>query len=72
MIKYAFTADGVNAFLESVWGDIVHALDRDDLDDLDIFITIGNREIKIPITADNIETVENAITDCLQNGEVIA
>lgn len=69
MIKYPFTADGVSAFLESVWGDIARGLEADNLEEFDIFITIHDREIKIPICADNIETVENAIQECLYNWE---
>ena len=69
MIKYRLTADGVSAFLEDVWGDVLKALEKDRLDDCDIFITIGNRELWIPITAQILETVENAVNECLNEWE---
>lgn len=69
MIRYRFTPDGTKAFINSVWGDIFQALERDTIQDCDIFITIGKREIKIPMLADNMETIENTIQECLENTE---
>lgn len=53
--KYAFTADGIAAFERDTLNDIFEELDDRDgqhIEDFDIFITIGNRSIKIPICAD--------------------
>lgn len=51
-IKYPFTHDGVKLFMESAYDDIFAALEAGNVSaDHDIFITIGNREIKLPSTA---------------------
>ena len=69
MIKYSLTADGVKAFLDSALADTFDALDRDNVEECDIFITIGEREIRIPTGADNFGAIEQAIKECLQNEE---
>lgn len=68
-IKYHLTADSVKAFLDSALEDTFRALDRGHEEECDIFITIGNREIRIPTGADNFGTIEQALLDCLQNEE---
>jgi hypothetical protein len=51
-IKYPFTHDGIKLFMQSAYDDIFAALASNDIStDHDIFITIGNREIKVPSTA---------------------
>ena len=68
-IKYQLTADGVAAFLASALADTFEALGRDHPEDCDIYITIGEREIRIPTGADNFGTIEQALHDCLENEE---
>ncbi len=53
-IKYAFTADGIKTFEQDTLDDIFAEMDKggNHIDDFDIFITIGNREIRLPICAD--------------------
>lgn len=65
MIKYQLTADGVGAFTDSALGDTFEALKRDHPEECDIFITIGNREIRIPTNADAFGEIESALRECL-------
>lgn len=53
MIRYQFTKEGIEAFEQDTLHDIFTEMDKQDahLEDFDIFITIGNREIIIPIFA---------------------
>lgn len=53
-IKYHFTADEIAAFEQDTLNDIFEEMDKggNHIDDLDIFITIGNRGIRLPICAD--------------------
>lgn len=64
MIKYDFTPDGVAAFLDAVWGDILHTLETDGpMKDLDTFVTVGNREIRIPANAVAFEALETFLVE---------
>lgn len=64
MIKYDFTPEGVAAFLDAVWGDIFHTLETDGpMGDLDIFVTVGNREIRIPANAAAFEALETFLAE---------
>lgn len=65
MIKYQLTADGVGAFIDSALGDTFQALERDHPENCDIFITIGEREIRIPTGADTFGEIELALQKCL-------
>lgn len=68
MIKYDFTPDGVAAFLDAVWGDIFHTLETDGpMSDLDIFVTVGNREIRIPANAVAFEALETFLVESRDN-----
>lgn len=69
MIKYQLTAESLRAFLDSALGDTFEALGRDHPEECDIFITIGNREIRIPTGADNFNAIELALYDCFANEE---
>ena len=46
-IKYSFRKEGVKWFADDTINDIMNALENGSTEDFDIFITIGNREIKI-------------------------
>ena len=64
MIKYDFTPEGVAVFLDAVWGDIFHTLETDGpMEDLDIFVTVGSREIRIPANAIAFEALETFLAE---------
>lgn len=71
MIKYQLTRESTIAFLDYSLDDIWHAIATDTAEDCDIFITIGKRELRIPICADHFATIEQAILDCLADEEEI-
>lgn len=69
-IKYPFTKDGIKWFEDDTLADIMNHLNNDDpndrhesITDFNIFITIGNREVIVPMLP---ETFEN-ITEFLKN-----
>lgn len=50
--KYPFTKDGVKLFMQSAYDDIFTALEAGTVSaDHDIFITIGNKGVRLPSTA---------------------
>lgn len=51
LIKYQLTPESSRAFLETVLGDTWQALDNETIEDQAVFVTVGNREIKIPMYA---------------------
>lgn len=53
MIRYQLNLEGIDAFERDTLHDIFTEMDKPNahMEDYDIFITIGNREIKIPIFA---------------------
>lgn len=64
MIKYNFTPNGVAAFLAAVWDEIFYTLENDGpMEDLDIFVTVGDREIKIPANAIAFEALETFLAE---------
>jgi hypothetical protein len=65
MIKYQLTADGVGAFIDSALGDTFQALEGGHPEECDIYITIGEREIRIPTGADTFGEIESALRECL-------
>lgn len=51
-IKYPFNHQGVKLFMQSAYDDIFTALEAGTVSaDHDIYITIGNKEIRLPSTA---------------------
>ncbi len=65
LIKYPFTPESVEAFTGSTLAETLEAIDAGDAEDQDIFITIGNREIKIPMNADTFSALEDFLKNCL-------
>ena len=66
MVKYPFSDSGVKYFLDDTIHDIfrvLHGEVEDDINDFDIFVTIGNREVRIPLTPESYECVEHKLRD---------
>lgn len=69
-IKYPFTKDGIKWFEDDTLADIMNHLNNDNpydrnenIKDFNIFVTVGNREIIIPMMPETYE----ALTDFLKN-----
>lgn len=62
--KYSFTQYGIKAFEQDTLNDIFEEMEKGGhrIEDYDIFITIGEREIRLPICAD----AHNGIVELLQ------
>lgn len=58
-IKYPFCSAGVKMFLD----DTIHDILDGNTEDCDIFVTIGNREIRIPIAPESYEHLERMLND---------
>lgn len=65
LIKYPFTLESVEAFAASTLEETLNAIDNGLGADQDIFITIGNREIKIPMNADTFSALDDFLKNCL-------
>ena len=64
MIKYQLTPESTAAFLEAVLSDTFEALATDRVEEQDIFVTVGNREIRIPTSADAYEALASFVKEC--------
>ena len=69
-IKYPFSKGGIKWFEDDTLADIMNHLNNDDpnnrhesINDFNIFITIGNREVIVPMLPETFES----ITDFLKN-----
>ena len=62
-IKYPFTRNGVQMFLEDTYEDIMHDLHHKDYDlsERALFITIGDKQIKIEMFAETYEALEELL-----------
>jgi hypothetical protein len=65
MIKYQLTPESAKAFLASVEADTFAALDNGTMEEQDVFVTVGNREIRIPMFAAVLEALETFVQECL-------
>lgn len=65
MIKYQLTPESAAAFLESVLADTYEALTNETIEDQAVFVTVGNREIKIPMYAAVYEALEEFVKTAL-------
>ena len=75
-IKYPFTKDGIQWFEDDTLSDIMHNLEHDDpndrnecINDFNIFITVGNREIKIPLQPETFEEMTAFLKNALKEVE---
>ena len=75
-IKYPFTKDGVQWFEDDTLADIMNHLEHDDPDnrnesisDFNIFVTIGNREIKVPLLPEVFEEMTEFLKTALKEVE---
>lgn len=75
-IKYPFTKDGVKWFEDDTLADIMNALEHDDpnercesIEDFNIFITIGNREIRVPLFPETFEDVTELLKNAVKEME---
>jgi hypothetical protein len=72
-IKYPFTKDGIKWFEDDTLADIMNHLDNDNPNDrhesendFNIFITIGNREIKVPMIPESFESITDFLKTTLE------
>lgn len=68
-IKYPFSKEGVKWFADDTINDIMNALENDNQNDFDIFITIGDREIKIPLAPETYEMLEKFLENTIKELE---
>lgn len=77
-VKYDFSTHGIKAMyndsLEEIFSALADENENFTIEDLDIKITIGNREIKIPIAADIFELLFESLSkmhdDLKEMGEI--
>lgn len=67
-IKYRFTREGVAAFLETILADTFHALDTGG-DVNPIVISVGDREIVIPMMAEQYEELSEYLNNAITTEE---
>ena len=67
-IKYSFTKPGVAAFLESALADTFHALDTGGAVE-NICISVGTREIVIPMYAEQYEELSVYLEKAIESEE---
>lgn len=65
-IKYPLSVDGVKMFEDDTLHDIMNAIHKGNADDYDIFVTIGNREIRIPINAETFDELTTLLKCALE------
>ena len=75
-IKYPFTKDGIQWFEDDTLSDIMNNLEHDDpndrnesITDFNIFITVGSREIKIPLQPETFEEMTTFLKNALKETE---
>lgn len=75
-IKYPFTKGGIGWFEEDTMNDIMNNLEHDDPqerneseNDFNILITIGNREIKVPMIPESFESITDFLKTTLEEME---
>ena len=67
-ISYAFTREGVAAFLDTVLADTFHAIETGDTVP-PIEIIVGSRRIEIPIMAEQYEELTEYLHNAIKAGE---
>lgn len=75
-IKYPFTNDGVKWFEDDTLADIMNHLNNDEpndrnesITDFNIFITIGNREVIVPMLPETFESITEFLKNTLEELE---
>lgn len=75
-IKYPFTKDGIKWFEDDTLADIMNHLNNDDpndrhesITDFNIFVTIGNREIIVPMIPESFESITDFLKTTLNELE---
>ena len=75
-IKYPFTKDGIKWFENDTLSDIMNNLEHDDpnnrnecITDFNIFITVGSREIMIPLLPETFEEMTDFLKNALKEVE---
>ena len=72
-IKYPFTKDGIQWFEEDTLADIMTNLENDNpnesTNDLNIFITVGSREIMVPLLPETFEEMTAFLKNALKEVE---
>lgn len=73
VIKYPFTKDGIQWFEEDTLADVMNSLENDNPNesnnDLNIFITVGSREIMIPLLPETFEEMTTFLKNALEEME---
>lgn len=69
VIKYPFSSDGTKWFADDTANDIMNALESGNIHDFDLLITIGNREIKIPLAPETYELLEKFLENAIKEME---
>ena len=76
VIKYPFTKDGIQWFEEDTMSDIMNNLEHDDpndrnesITDFNIFITVGSREIMVPLLPETFEEMTTFLKNALKEVE---
>lgn len=64
MNNYEFTKSGIKKMYENVIDDCFEAMDKYQLDKMNIKIRMGDHEIEIPANADTMEIIFTAIEEC--------
>lgn len=68
-IKYPFNKEGIENFLDDSLEDIHEALaseNPDDINDHDVYITIGSRTVRIPIYAEVYEELSDFLNNTIK------
>ena len=60
---HQFPPEGVRAFLDDVFGDVMDALNETGTYEGDIYITVGSRTITLPMIPETYEALEHALHD---------
>ena len=75
-IKYPFTKDGVKWFEDDTLADVMNHLENDNPDDrnesikdFNIFITVGSREIMVPLLPETFEEMTAFLKNALKEVE---
>ncbi len=77
-IKYPFTKEGIKWFGDDTLADIMNHLNNDDpnnrhesINDFNIFITIGNREVIVPMLPETFESITEFLKNTLEELEEV-
>lgn len=66
-VKYDFNKEAVEMMYKDTVGECFEALANGIIDEVEFKIQMGNQVIKIPVHADNLETIFAALKECVEN-----